>query len=124
VAEVKGGKFTGKFVGDILHGPGTRHAVAALATIEQLDLSRCTAYSDSANDVPMLSIVGTAVAITTDTKLRDFAEDNDWLIRDSRSVRRAIRAYGLPALLTAVFSVGSWRFLLKRSNRRGNSPRN
>ena len=63
VAEVKDGKFTGRLVGDILHGPGKKHAVAALATIEGLDLSRCTAYSDSANDVPMLSMVGTAVAI-------------------------------------------------------------
>lgn len=114
VAEVKDGKFTGKLVGDILHGPGKRHAVAALATIENLDLSRCTAYSDSANDVPMLSMVGTAVAINPDRKLRDIAEDNDWLIRDYRSVRRAIRTYGLPALVTAAFSVGSWRFLLKR----------
>src|SRR5699024_6112624 len=71
VAEVKDGKFTGKLVGDILHGPGKRHAVAALATIENLDLPRCTAYSDSANDVPMLSMVGTAVAINPDRKLRD-----------------------------------------------------
>ena len=117
VAEVKDGKFTGRLVGDILHGPGKRHAVAALATIEQLDLARCTAYSDSANDVPMLSMVGTAVAINPDKKLRDYAEDNDWLIRDYRSVRRAVRAYGLPALLTAVFSLGSWRLILKRGTK-------
>lgn len=117
VAEVKDGKFTGKLVGDILHGPGKRHAVAALATIEQLDLSRCTAYSDSANDVPMLSMVGTAVAINPDKKLRDIAEDEGWLIRDYRSVRRAIRTYGLPTLITAVFSFGSWRYLLKRSTK-------
>ena len=117
VAEVKDGKFTGKLVGDILHGPGKRHAVAALATIENLDLPRCTAYSDSANDVPMLSMVGTAVAINPDRKLRDIAEDRDWLIRDYRSVRRAIRAYGLPALVTAAFSFGSWRFLLKRGGK-------
>ena len=29
------------------------------ATIERLDLSRCTAYSDSINDVPMLSLCRT-----------------------------------------------------------------
>src|SRR5699024_630319 len=33
VAEVRDGKFTCKLVGDILHGPGKSHAVAALATI-------------------------------------------------------------------------------------------
>lgn len=65
----------------------------------------------------MLSMVGTAVAINPDKKLRDYAEDNDWLIRDYRSVRRAVRAYGLPALLTAVFSLGSWRLILKRGTK-------
>ena len=110
VAEVKDGKFTGRLVGDILHGPGKKHAVAALATIEGLDLSRCTAYSDSANDVPMLSMVGTAVAINPDRKLRDIAGDRGWLVRDYRSVRRAIRTYGLPALATAAFSYGGWRY--------------
>lgn len=109
VAEVKDGKFTGRLVGDILHGPGKQHAVAALATMEGLDLERCTAYSDSSNDVPMLSMVGTAVAINPDSKLRDVAEERGWLIRDYRSVRKAVRTYGLPALATAVFSYGGWK---------------
>ncbi|MDY3128065.1 MAG: HAD-IB family hydrolase [Corynebacterium sp.] len=117
VAEVKDGKFTGRLVGDILHGPGKKHAVAALATIENLDLARCTAYSDSVNDVPMLSMVGTAVAINPDKKLRDIAEDNGWIIRDYRSVRRAIRTYGLPTLATAAFSYGSWRYIFNRSSK-------
>lgn len=111
VAEVKDGKFTGRLVGDILHGPGKTHAVAALATIEGLDLERCTAYSDSANDVPMLSMVGTAVAINPDRKLRRVAEERGWLVRDYRSIRRAIRSYGLPALVTGALSYGSWRWL-------------
>lgn len=109
VAEVKDGKFTGRLVGDILHGPGKMHAVAALATLENLDLTRCTAYSDSANDIPMLSMVGTAVAINPDSKLRETAEDNGWLIRDYRNIRRAVRTYGLATLVTAAFSYGSWR---------------
>ena len=111
MAEVKDGRFTGHLVGDILHGPGKKHAVAALATLENLDLERCTAYSDSANDVPMLSMVGTPVAINPDSKLRDIAEEKGWLIRDYRSVRKAVRTYGLPALATALFSYGSWRFV-------------
>ena len=113
VPEVVDGKFTGRLVGDILHGPGKTHAVAALATIENLDLERCTAYSDSVNDVPMLSMVGTPVAINPDSKLRDVAEDNGWLIRDYRSVRKAVRTYGLPAMATAAFSYGSWRLMRK-----------
>lgn len=109
VAEVKDGKFTGRLVGDILHGPGKMHAVAALATLEGLDLERCTAYSDSFNDIPMLSMVGTPVAINPDSKLRDAAEEHGWLIRDYRSLRKAVRTYGLPALITAVFSYSGWK---------------
>lgn len=108
VAEVADGKFTGRLVGDILHGPGKKHAVAALATIEGLDTDRCTGYSDSSNDVPMLSMMGTAVAINPDRDLRRTATQRGWPIRDYRSLRRAVRTYGLPALVTAAFT---WRLL-------------
>ena len=47
--------YTGRLVGEMLHGPAKAHAVRALAAREGLDLRRCTAYSDSVNDVPMLS---------------------------------------------------------------------
>ncbi|GGG73872.1 HAD-IB family hydrolase [Corynebacterium pelargi] len=110
VAEVEDGRFSGRLVGDILHGPGKRHAVAALATLEQLDLSRCTAYSDSVNDVPMLSMVGTAVAVNPDRKLRKEALRRGWEIRDYRSLRKAVRAYGAPALATAALSLSGWKY--------------
>ena len=55
VAESIDGVFTGRLVGDILHGTGKAHAVRSLAIREGLNLRRCTAYSDSFNDVPMLS---------------------------------------------------------------------
>ena len=58
VAESVDGVFTGRLVGDILHGTGKAHAVRSLAIREGLNLRRCTAYSDSFNDVPMLSLVG------------------------------------------------------------------
>lgn len=105
VPEVVDGKFTGRLVGDILHGPGKMHAVAALTTLEDLDLKRCTAYSDSANDIPMLSMVGTAVAINPDKKLKSEAEKRNWIIRDYRNVRRAVRIWGIPALVAAALSV-------------------
>ncbi|MGP6174795.1 HAD-IB family hydrolase [Corynebacterium sp. A21] len=114
VAEVKDGKFTGRLVGDILHGPGKMHAVAALAAIERLDLGQCTAYSDSVNDVPMLSMVGTAVAINPDKKLRKVAEERGWELRDYRSIRKAVRKWGVPTLATAAFSYSSWRIFRKR----------
>ena len=109
VAEAKDGVFTGRLVGDILHGPGKRHAVAALAAVEGLDLSRCTAYSDSINDIPMLTMVGTAVAINPDSKLRREATRRGWHIQDYRNIRKAIRTYGLPTLVAASLSYRRWR---------------
>ncbi|MEJ5928079.1 HAD-IB family hydrolase [Corynebacterium sp. H128] len=109
VAEVKDGKFTGRLVGDILHGPGKKHAVAALASVEGLELERCTAYSDSINDVPMLSMVGTAVAINPDRELLRIARIQGWEIRDYRSVRKAVRTFGVPALATAALGLYRWQ---------------
>jgi len=98
VAESVDGVFTGRLVGEILHGPGKAHAVRSLAIREGLNLKRCTAYSDSYNDVPLLSLVGTAVAINPDSHLRDFARKRGWEIRDFRTARKAARI-GVPSAL-------------------------
>lgn len=104
VAETKDGVFTGRLVGEILHGPGKAHAVRALAVREGLNLRRCTAYSDSINDVPMLSLVGTAVAVNPDGKLRDVAREKGWQIKDFRTARKAAKI-GVPSAL-ALGAVG------------------
>ena len=100
VAESVDGVYTGRLVGEILHGPAKGHAVRALAAGEGLDLRRCTAYSDSVNDVPMLSAVGTAVAVNPDSALRDIARARGWQIRDFRTGRKAARI-GVPSMLGA-----------------------
>ncbi|CAM2838402.1 HAD family hydrolase [Skermania piniformis] len=98
VAESEDGVFTGRLVGDILHGLGKAHAVRTLAIREGLNLRRCTAYSDSHNDVPMLSLVGTAVAINPDSDLREVAKNRGWEMRDFRTGRKAARI-GVPTAL-------------------------
>ncbi len=100
VAESTDGKFTGRLVGDILHGKAKAQAVRALAASEGLSLKRCTAYSDSHNDVPMLSVVGTAVAVNPDQDLREVARARNWQVRDFRTGRRAAKI-GVPSLLGA-----------------------
>jgi HAD superfamily hydrolase (TIGR01490 family) len=100
VAEVEDGVYTGRLVGEPLHGPAKAEAVRALALREGLDLDRCAAYSDSANDVPMLSAVGTAVAINPDSALREIARERGWQIRDYRTGRKAARI-GVPSVLGA-----------------------
>ncbi|MEV4439988.1 HAD-IB family hydrolase [Streptomyces sp. NPDC049577] len=96
VAESVGGIYTGKLVGELLHGPAKAEAVRALAAAEGLELSRCAAYSDSANDIPMLSIVGYPYAVNPDSRLRKHAREQGWRLRDYRTGRKAAKI-GIPA---------------------------
>lgn len=96
VSESVDGVYTGRLVGAPLHGPAKAEAVKALAAGEQLDLSRCAAYSDSSNDIPMLSLVGHPYAINPDSELRRHARRHGWRLRDYRTGRKAAKI-GIPA---------------------------
>ncbi|WP_419997007.1 HAD family hydrolase [Streptomyces boninensis] len=96
VAESVGGVYTGRLTGEPLHGPAKAEAVRALATAEGLDLARCAAYSDSANDIPMLSLVGHPYAINPDARLKKHAREHGWRLRDYRTGRKAAKV-GIPA---------------------------
>ncbi|WP_425300415.1 HAD family hydrolase [Nocardia wallacei] len=113
VAESVDGVFTGRLVGDILHGLGKAHAVRTLAIREGLNLKRCTAYSDSHNDVPMLSLVGTSVAINPDSDLREVAKNRGWEIRDFRTGRKAAKI-GVPTALALGAAGGAAAAVLTR----------
>jgi len=105
VAEVRDGRYTGRLVGELMHGEAKAEAVRALAEREGLDLSRCTAYSDSANDLPMLTLVGTAVAVNPDTELRAVARSRGWQIKDFRTGRTAAKI-GVPTVAAAAVGGG------------------
>jgi HAD superfamily hydrolase (TIGR01490 family) len=100
VAETENGVYTGRLVSTVLHGQAKADAVRDLARREGLDLSRCWAYSDSINDLPMLCLVGHAVAVNPDSALRAEAKQRGWPIRDFRTGRKAARV-GIPAALGA-----------------------
>ena len=102
VAEHRDGVYTGRLTGAMLHGPAKAEAVAALAQREGLDLEQCAAYSDSSNDLPMLSLVGDPCAVNPDRRLRDHAREHGWRIRDYRSGRRAAKAGVLAATSAGV----------------------
>jgi HAD superfamily hydrolase (TIGR01490 family) len=118
VAESVDGVFTGRLVGEILHGSGKAHAVRSLAIREGLNLKRCTAYSDSYNDVPLLSIVGTAVAINPDARLRALARERGWEIRDFRTARKAARI-GVSSALALGAAGGALAAAVSRRHERG-----
>ncbi|MBO0842283.1 MAG: HAD family phosphatase, partial [Nocardioides sp.] len=110
VAESVDGIYTGNLVGDLLHGPAKAEAVKAIAEREGLDLSRCSAYSDSSNDLPMLNLVGDPCAINPDAKLRAHARAMGWRIRDYRTGRKAAKAgvitAGLGGAATGAIATG------------------
>ena len=95
IAESRNGIYTGKLNGPPLHGLAKAEAVRALSTSEGLDLGECSAYSDSVNDVPMLSLVGHPTAVNPDPELRAHAIANEWRIRDFRR-RARIKPYVAP----------------------------
>jgi HAD superfamily hydrolase (TIGR01490 family) len=104
VSEQDHGVYTGRLVGRPLHGEAKAEAISELAVREGLDLGRCSAYSDSSNDIPMLSLVGTPVAVNPDRALRQHARRNGWTIRDYRTTRRVVKitapAVGVAGLAT------------------------
>jgi HAD superfamily hydrolase (TIGR01490 family) len=89
VAESVDGVYTGRLAGGLLHGEAKAAAIRALAEREGLDLERSSAYSDSANDLPMLTLVGHPNAVNPDSELRAEAREHGWPVHDFRSGRRA-----------------------------------
>lgn len=91
IAEHKDGFYTGRLVGDLLHGRAKAESVRALAEREGLDLASSFAYGDSTNDVPILSEVGFPCAINPDGRLRKHAAEVGWPMREFRGRRNATR---------------------------------
>ncbi len=106
VSEHVDGVYTGKLVGEMLHGAAKGEAVRALAEREGLDLRQCAAYSDSYNDLPMLNLVGDPCVVNPDSRLREHARANGWRVRDYRTGRRAARAGLLVAGLAGAATGG------------------
>ena len=123
VAEHVDGKYTGRLVGEMMHGNAKAEAITALAEREGLDLSRCTAYSDSINDLPMLTLVGRAVAVNPDPDLRKEAIERGWEIRDYRTGRKVVKIGALTTLVgaattgTVIGGIALYRATHRRSER-------
>ncbi|MEY9858991.1 HAD superfamily hydrolase (TIGR01490 family) [Catenulispora sp. GAS73] len=98
------GRYTGRIAGALLHGPDKAHEVSRLARERGLDLAHSYAYSDSANDLPLLSLVGHPVAVNPDRALRRHARQYDWAIVDYRTTRhtRKVPVAGAAAAVGAV----------------------
>jgi HAD superfamily hydrolase (TIGR01490 family) len=95
--EVRDGVFTGAQRGPTMHGPEKARAAEELMLARGCDPADCYAYSDSINDLPLLTAVGTPVAINPDRALAAHARQAGWrsLRLDPASIRaerRRVRA--------------------------------
>jgi HAD superfamily hydrolase (TIGR01490 family) len=107
------GIYTGELVGEMLHGEGKAIAIRELAGHEGLVLDECYAYSDSSNDLPMLSLVGHPCAVNPDSSLRSHAKSHGWRIRDYRTGRK-VAVVGGKGAVAAVAAGGMWHALRRR----------
>ena len=116
VAEHVDGVYTGELVGEMLHGEGKAVAVREIARRDGLVLDDCYAYSDSSNDLPMLSMVGHPCAVNPDKTLRAHAKANGWRIRDYRTGRKVAVVSAKTALLAGAAG-GALKILRRQKNR-------
>ena len=93
-AEINDGKYTGNLSGKLLHGKEKAIAITELTKARGINLQDCFAYSDSHNDLPLLSAVGHPRAINPDAKLRIIAFAQSWPVHDFRRLRWLNRFVG------------------------------
>ena len=93
-AEIENGVYTGKIIGNLLHGREKATAVKELAIGRSIDLNNCYAYSDSHHDIPLLEAVGNPRAINPDALLKIRAYRDNWPIYDFRRARRTKKLLG------------------------------
>lgn len=108
VAEQSEGRYTGQLRDRLLHGEAKADAVRALALEQGYDLSRCSAYSDSTNDLPMLNLVGDPHVVNPDHDLLRHARANTWPVHDfrGRGRRRTLAATALGGAVLGGLAVG------------------
>lgn len=107
--QVSGGRILGKLEGNLVHGPGKVTILHEVSSQNGIDLQQSWAYSDSANDIPLLSAVGHPVAVNPDSKLAEHARRSGWEILQARErkdiLRRSAIKYGMAV---GVGAAGYW----------------
>ncbi|MEY3407595.1 MAG: hypothetical protein RL038_656 [Actinomycetota bacterium] len=122
--EERDGKYTGE-IAFYAYGEAKAEAIRRVAGEQNYDLSRCSAYSDSITDLPMLEAVGLPHAVNPDAELKQIAIERGWpiliferpaalkrpIIDDPVQRKQAAIAFGVFAIF-----IGWW--LKKRSKHR------
>ncbi|NLY25379.1 MAG: phosphoserine phosphatase SerB [Bacteroidales bacterium] len=72
--EIKEGKLTGNYVGDVVDGKRKAELLRLIAQVEKIDLRQTVAVGDGANDLPMLGIAGLGIAFHAKPKVKQTAD--------------------------------------------------
>lgn len=79
-----GGKATGKVIPPIIEGANKANVIRDYCEKHHIALNLSHAYSDSASDYAMLTVVGRPTAVNPDLRLRALARSYNWPILDLR----------------------------------------
>ena len=71
--EIKDGKLTGKYLGDIVDGLKKAEHLQAIAEKEGIHINQTIAVGDGANDLPMLNLAGLGIAFHAKPKVKESA---------------------------------------------------
>lgn len=67
--EIKDGKLTGKYLGDVVDGKRKAELLRLIAQVEKVDIAQTIAVGDGANDLPMLGVAGLGIAFHAKPKV-------------------------------------------------------
>ena len=67
--EIVDGKFTGRYLGDVVDGKRKAELLRLIAQVEKVDIAQTIAVGDGANDLPMLGVAGVGIAFHAKPKV-------------------------------------------------------
>ena len=72
--EVEDGKFTGRYIGDVVDATRKAELLSLIAQVEHIDLAQVIAVGDGANDLKMLGKAGLGIAFHAKPKVKENAQ--------------------------------------------------
>jgi HAD superfamily hydrolase (TIGR01490 family) len=115
--EVDNGVYTGRLDGPFCYGEGKAEAISLLAAERNIDLANSWSYSDSMSDVPMMELVGHAVAVNPDSELSQLSRRKGWPVVVFAQRSRMVIRRSSTITFTVLALVASYALGLRRGRR-------